>query len=100
MAQPAAYAVVRVHDDKYRLDRVTPPGEGQVAVVERVSDRRGNALGWRLKPLTVMQGSRSRIWPTPAEAFASTRLFGTQEARDAVRRADAKAKAGGLAVSP
>lgn len=100
MAPAQAYAVVRVHDDKYRLDRVTPPGEGQVAVVERLRDRRGGPLGWRLKPLTVMQGSRSRIWPTPAEAFASTKLFGTQEARDAVRRADAKARAGGLAVSP
>ena len=100
MAQPAAYAVVRVHDDKYRLDRTTPPGEGLAAVPGRICDRRGNPLGWRLKPLTVMQGSRNRIWQTPAEAFASTKLFGTQEARDAVRQADAKARAGGLAVSP
>lgn len=46
------------------------------------------------------RGSRSRTWPTPAEAFASTQVSGAQEAPDAVRRADAKARAADFAVSP
>lgn len=108
MGHPTAYAVVRVHDDSYRLDRMTPPpmafhaltraeplpsspGTGTVAFVLRFRDRLGNPLGWRLRPRVVMQGSKSRICPTPAEALASTKLFSLKEARDAVLQADRQA---------
>lgn len=73
----------------YRLDRLTPPGVGAVAFVTLFRDRFGNPLGWRLSPLVVMQGARSRIHPTAADAFASTKLFTPKAARDAVTRADA-----------
>ncbi len=97
MTQPSDYAVVRVHDDSYRLDRLTPPGAGAAAFVIRVRDRLGNPLGWRLKPLAVMQGAKSRIWPQPADPIASTKLMSPKQAREAVRRADddALAVAGG-----
>ena len=88
MAQAMAYAVVRVHDDSYRLDRLTPPGTGAAAFVIRFRDRLGNPLGWRLKPMVVMQGAKSRIWPNPAEAFASTKLMTVKQAREAITRAD------------
>jgi len=88
MGQPSDYAVVRVDDDSYRLDRTTPPGVGTVAFVRRFRDRLGNPLGWRLRPLVVMQGAKSRICPTPAEALASTKLFILKEAKEAVQRAD------------
>lgn len=88
MDHATAYAVVRVHDDSYRLDRLTLPGIGAAAFVLRVRDRLGNPLGWRLRPLVVMQGARSRIWPSPADALAATKLLSPKQARAAVTRAD------------
>jgi len=88
MGHSTAYAVVHVNDDSYRLDRTTPPGAGAVAFVLRFRDRLGNPLGWRLKPLVVMQGAKSRICPTPAEALASTKLLSPKQAREAVKQAD------------
>ena len=88
MSHSTAYAVVRVHDDSYRLDRMVPPGTGAVAFVLRFRARLGNPLGWRLRPLAVMQGAKSRICPTPAEALASTKLLSPKEAKEAVQRAD------------
>ena len=88
MGQVTAYAVVRVHADSYRLDRLTPPGVGAAAFIIRFRDRLGNPLGWRLRPLVVMQGARSRIHPTAAEAIASTQLLTPRAAKDAVAQAD------------
>jgi len=88
MGHSTAYAVVRVNDDSYRLDRTTPPGIGAVAFVRRFRDRLGNPLGWRLRPLVVMQGAKSRICPSAAEAFASTKLLSPKQAREAVKQAD------------
>ena len=88
MGQAPAYAVVRVHADSYRLDRLTPPGTGAAAFVIRFRDRLGNPLGWRLRLLVVMQGARSCIHPTAAAAIASTKLLTPKEAKDAVAQAD------------
>jgi len=88
MGHSTAYAVVRVHDDSYRLDRTTPPGIGAVAFVLRFRDRLGNPLGWRLRPLVVMQGAKSRICPSAAEALASTKLLSPKQAKEAVKQAD------------
>ncbi len=88
MGHSLDYAVVRVNDDSYRLDRMTQPGAGAAAFVVRVRDRLGNPLGWRLKPLTVMQGAKSRIWPTPADALTSTKLMSPKQAREAVKHVD------------
>jgi hypothetical protein len=81
------YAVARVDDDRYRIERTTPPGIGTVAFINRVPDRTGGLLGWRLKPLVVMQGAKSRIWPSVADAIASTKLMTLKEARTAVAAA-------------
>jgi hypothetical protein len=81
MSDTAAYVIVRVDDDRYRLDRTTPPGAGPAAFAERVRDRQRAPLGWRLRPLVTMQGSKSRIWPTAAEVFASTKLVTPGQAR-------------------
>ena len=89
MGQTPAYVVVRVHAHSYRIDRLTPPGAGAVAFVALFRDRFGNPLGWRLSPLVVMQGARSRIHPTVAQAVASTRLFTLRAAMDAVAQASA-----------
>ena len=88
MGQVTAYSVVRVHADSYRLDRLTPPGVGAAAFVLRFCDRLGNPLGWRLRPLVVMQGAKSRLHPTAAEAIASTKLLTLKAAKGAVAQAD------------
>lgn len=88
MGQTPAYAVVCVDDERYRLDRLTPPGTGAAALVIRFRDRLGNPLGWRLRPLVVMQGARSRVHPTAAAALASTKLLTPKQAKDAVAQAD------------
>ena len=93
MGQAPAYAVVRVHADSFRIDRLTPPGTGAVAFVALFRDRFGNPLGWRLRPLVVMQGAKSRIHPTAAAALASTKLLTLKAAKDAVAQADRSAAA-------
>lgn len=93
MGQTPAYAVVRVHADSYRLDQMTLPGTGAAAFVLRFRDRLSNPPGWWLRPLVVMQGARSRVHPTGAEAVASTKLVMLKAAKDAVAQADAVAAA-------
>ena len=87
MSPSSDYAVVRVTPDRFRIDRTTPPYPGTAAFVDRVRDRRGEPLGWRLKPLVVMQGAKSRIWPSPAGAIASTKLLTPKQAEIAVAAA-------------
>ena len=100
MSQAPAYAVVRVHADSYRIDRLTPPGTGAVAFALRFRDRLGNPLGWRLRPLVVMQGAKSRIHPTAAEAVASTKLLTLKAAKAAVVQADAVPAASAAVARP
>jgi hypothetical protein len=88
MSRTNDYVVARVHDDRYQIERTTPPGTGTAAFIDRVLDRTGGPLGWRLKPLVVMQGAKSRIWPSVADAIASTKLMTLREARTAVAAAD------------
>ena len=69
-------------------DRVTEPSPGAVANITPIRDRAGTPTGWRLRPLFVMQGSKSKIWPTPAEVVASTKLMTPGQARAAINAAD------------
>jgi hypothetical protein len=94
MSQPSDYAIVRVRDDRYGIERLTPPGTGTASFIDRVHDRTGGLLGWRLKPLVVMQGARSRIWLSVAEAVASTKLMTLREAETAVAAEDKPDAAG------
>ncbi len=82
------YAVVRGHDGGYQLQCTSEHPARKIATVNQVKDRTGGLLGWRLKPLVVMQGARSRIWPTPAEAIVSTKLMTPGQAKAAIRQAD------------
>ena len=81
MTLPNAYAVVREADGAFRLDRRAEPGAGPVAYIRPVLDRGGAPLGWRLKPVRTVRGSASKIWPTAAEALASTALLTLGQAR-------------------
>jgi hypothetical protein len=83
--------VVRVTTDCYRLDHKEPNASRAVAFVVRTSGRLGNSIGWRLKPLVCMQGSKSRVWSNPVDAIASTRLFTVKEAERAVAAANSLA---------
>lgn len=90
MARTKDYAVVRLHDGAYRLDRVTEPNSCAVANITPVLDRAATeTVGWRLKPLVMVQGSKSKIWSTPAEVIASTKLMTPGQARAAVAAANA-----------
>ena len=93
MTKNADYAVVLLHGGAYRLDRTTPPSPGVVATIALVLDRAGQKLGWRLRPHVFVQGPRSRIWPTPAEALAATKLLTLGQARAAIEQADASSGA-------
>jgi len=98
MGPTQTYTVVRVDKDRYRLDQVSGPGPGPskdpVAFAMRVRDRLDHPLGWQLKPLFVMQGAKSRIWPSAAEVFASTKLMTLKQAKEAIARADNPTTAG------
>ena len=88
MRRSCDYAIVRLHDGAYRLDRVTDPFSGPVATITPIRDRSGTPAGWRLRPLVVMQGSKSKISLTPAEVVASTQLMTPSQARTAIKAAD------------
>jgi len=81
MSRVSDYAVVRLHDGRFRLDRTLPPAPGPIAYAKPVIDRLGAQVGWKLHPIVVVQGSRSRIWDSAAEALASTKLLTAVEAR-------------------
>jgi hypothetical protein len=81
MSRIGDYAIVRTHDGRHRLDRTTPPAPGAVALAKPVIGRSGGQIGWQLHPIVVVQGSRSKIWGTAAEALASTKLLTAAEAR-------------------
>ena len=81
------YTVTRVNDAALRLDRATSP-YGAIALALLNHDRRGEPIGWRLKPLTTVRGSKSQLWPTPEEVFASTKLITAAKARAMIRAVD------------
>ena len=89
MARTSDYAVVRLRDGAYRLDRVTDPHPGPVAPIKATVDRSGSTTGWKLHPLLMVQGSKSKVWQTPAEVVASTKLMTPGQARAAIGAADA-----------
>jgi hypothetical protein len=91
------YAIVRVTDDRYRIDGTTPDGVRPIAYVDRAYNRARSPIGWRLKPLVALRGSPSTIWPTPAEALASTKLLSVAQAAYMLRTADLAAMSGGSA---
>jgi hypothetical protein len=81
MGRISDYAIVCVPDGRFRLDRTTPPAPGPIAFAKPVHDRFGGQIGWKLHPVVVVQGSRSKIWGSAAEALASTQLLTAAEAR-------------------
>lgn len=81
MSRNRDYAVTHVDDDTHQLDRATTPATGPIAYITRVLDRRQTTVGWRPRLFLVIQGPRSRIWPSVAEALASTKLLTAAEAR-------------------
>ncbi len=74
-------------DGVFRLNRVTEPFPGTVALIKPVVARTGQPSGWRLKPLFTTQGARGKVWPTAAEAIASTKLLTLAAAKRAVEQA-------------
>ena len=81
MIEKPCYAILRVPDGRFRLDRTTATSASPVAYAKRVTDRQGTLIGWKLQPIVVLQGSASRIWLTAADAIASTRLLTGAAAR-------------------
>jgi hypothetical protein len=88
MAEACAYAVVRERDGSYRLDRITEPFPGRCATIQPLRDRGGAITDWKLKKLVCMQGAASRIWTSPAEAIAATKLMKPGQAKTAIAQAD------------
>jgi hypothetical protein len=82
------YTLTRTNIDSLRLDRHDGPDRRPIALIKLARDRSDKPLGWRLKPLVMMRGSKSRIWPSPEDALASTALLTMQEAKAAIAHAD------------
>lgn len=82
------YTLRKTAEDRFRLDSHDGADARPIALVLQVIDRSGAPAGWRLKPLVVMRGSPSRIWPSPADALASTKLMKASEAKAVVARAE------------
>lgn len=81
------YTLTKQADGAFRLNRTTEPFAGPVAFIKPIVARTGEPGGWRLKPLVTMPGAKSRIWPTAAEAIASTKLMTLAAAKRAVEHA-------------
>ena len=77
--------------DGYEL--VEPVGEQparRIATIVPKTDRPGaTPAGWRFRPVTMMNGPVSRVWPTVADALVGFRLATPAKARKAVAAADA-----------
>jgi hypothetical protein len=100
MAPAGDYAVAQERDGAFRLDRVTEPFSGTAAFINPVTDRNGHRLGWRLKPLVTMRGSLSKVWASPAEAIASTKLMTLGQAKIAVAKAGLGPSFAGVGGAP
>lgn len=87
MTAASSYSVTREHDGSYRLHSSGPPLPRVVASIVPVKDRTDQVLGWKLKPLVVMQGAKSRLWTTPDEAIIATKLMKPGQAKAAVQAA-------------
>ena len=87
MKAASSYSVTQERDGSYSLHSSGPPLSRVVASIAPVKDRTDQVLGWRLKPLVVMQGAKSRLWTTPDEAIIATKLMTPGQARAAVRAA-------------
>ena len=86
MIEKPTYAILRMPDGRFRhgrfrLNRTAATAPSAVAYAKPVTDRKGTLIGWKLHPIVVLQGSASRIWLTPADALASTRLLTAPAAR-------------------
>lgn len=75
-----AYRIFCVRKDSYRLD-AEGPHPGAVAFINQIYDRSNMPIGWRLKVLVTLQGSKSRLWSSPEDAIASTTLMTAAKAR-------------------
>lgn len=87
MTAVSGYSVTKERDGSYRLHSSGPPLSRVVANIVPVKDRADLVLGWKLKPLVVMQGAKSRLWTTPDEAIVATKLMTPGQAKAAVRAA-------------
>ena len=94
MARECDYSVAKQRDGTFSLNRTTEPFSDPVAFVKPALGRTGEPSGWRLKPLVTMQGPKSRIWATAAEAIASTKLMTLAAAKRAIEHASSLAAGG------
>lgn len=62
----------------------------RIATVEpKIDPRTGEVKGWRFRPVTMMNGPVSKVWPTVADALIGFRVTTPAQARQAVAAADA-----------
>ena len=83
-----AYSVTHERDGNYRLHAAEPTPR-VIAKITAVIDRSARLIGWKLKPLVVMHGTVSHLWPSPTDAIAAIKLLSAAKARAAVKNADA-----------
>jgi hypothetical protein len=81
------YTLTKQADGAFSLSRTNEPFPGTVAFIKPAVARTGQQAGWRLKPLVTMQGAKSKIWLTAAEAIAATKLMTLAAAKYAVEEA-------------
>jgi hypothetical protein len=87
MSRDRDYGIKQVSANEYQVMRLTEPFPGPIASILQIFNRRQQAAGWRFKPRVTLQGSRSKIWQTPAEARAATKLMALREAKASIAEA-------------
>ena len=81
----SGYRLTR-HKDGFRVEEGAQPSR-LAALIEPQRDRKGSTMGWRFRPVTIMRGPQSKIWPSPETALVGFGLITKARARDAVRAA-------------
>jgi len=89
MTQPPDYGVKRLSAAEYQLLRLTKPYPGPIAAIRQVLNRQQQPIGWQLKPHVTMLGPKSKIWETPEEVIASTKLMTLRQAKACIARTTA-----------
>lgn len=86
----SAYQLRRAGDGYELAEPVPGHREHRIALITPKIDRPGlPPSGWRFRPVTMMNGPVSKIWPTVADALVGFRITTPAKARKAVAAADA-----------
>lgn len=85
-----AYQLRRTGDGYELIEPAGDQKSRRIATIVPKTGRPGaSPVGWRFRPVTMMNGPVSKVWPTVADALVGFQLATPAKARKAVAAADA-----------